>query len=323
MEIINGLHQLKVPIPNNPIGYVLPYLFQVPGGCAIIDPGWDADESVEALQSQMGELGLAFRDVKQIIVTHVHPDHYGMAHRVREASGAPILVHELDIAALKQRAERVQTDIDAWFTHQGLPASEGSIMGNMLRRRNGWQVETEPDQTMTDGDELKLGAFRLRVIWTPGHSAGHACFYMEDEELLLSGDHVLPTISPNVSLWPGSDDNPLYDYLHSLERLRGLKTKQVLPAHEYSFDDLDKRLDELIEHHEVRLGQMLNAIRDGGTTAYDVARAILWSIGHFDNFDPPTRRAAVTETVAHLRYLVSEKRLSSWDDAGILRFRVP
>ncbi|HLF77993.1 MAG TPA: MBL fold metallo-hydrolase [Dehalococcoidia bacterium] len=323
MEIIAGLHQLKVPIPNNPIGYVLPYLFEVPGGCAIIDPGWNADESEEALRSQMQALGLGFGDVKQIIVTHVHPDHFGLAGKVREASGAPIYVHERDIEQIRWRAGRSSDEIETWFRNYGLPEGETPVWQAARNRR--WQVETEPDQLMKDGESLRLGQFELQVIWTPGHSAGHACFYMASEELLLSGDHVLPTISPNVSLWPGSeDDNPLADYLHSLNRLRGLRTRRVLPAHEYDFEDLEGRLDSLEEHHEDRLQQMVDSVQAGATTAYEIARAVRWSIGHFDNFDPGTQRAAVTETVAHVRYLIGEGRLRTFQqEDGISRVALP
>jgi glyoxylase-like metal-dependent hydrolase (beta-lactamase superfamily II) len=323
MEVIPGLHQLKVPIPDNPIGFVLPYLFEVPGGCAIIDPGWDDPESEAALQSQMDGLGLSFRHVKQIIVTHVHPDHYGLAGRVREASGAPVIVHEQDIAQLRQRAQRLSGDIEGWFRGYGLPQDETFVWQAAHGRR--WHVDTEPDRTMADGETLALGRFRLRVIWTPGHSAGHACFYLDDELLLLSGDHVLPTITPNISLWPGSEDeNPLSDYLGSLRRLRGLQPRRVLPAHEYDFADLHARLDELEEHHEERLQQMIEAVKAGASTAYDIARAVRWSIGHYDNFNPGTRRAALTETVAHVRYLVGEGRLRSVAaEDGIARFAAP
>ena len=157
---------------------------------------------------------------------------------------------------------------------------------------------------MHDGETLKLGAFELRVIRTPGHSPGHACFYMERELLLLSGDHVLPTISPNVGLWPGSDADPLGDYIRSFKLLRGLPVKHVYPAHEYDFADLEARLDELEVHHEERLGEVIAAMTAGATTCYEIARGVKWSIGHFDKFDfgtsarpcPRRYRTCVTST---------------------------
>ncbi len=319
MEIVNGLHQLKVPVPNNPIGYTLPYLFEVPGGATIVDPGWDAPESVESLQSQLAELGLSFADIRQVIVTHIHPDHYGMAARVKEASGCEVLVHEKDVEFLRWRQREFPSmDINGWFERHGMPAipMPASVGGRMGR----WGDAAEPDRTMTDGERLNVGSFVLDVMWTPGHSPGHACFYEEKLELLLTGDHVLPTISPNVGQWPGSDSNPLGDYLASLERLRGLSVKRVLPAHEYDFEDLDARLDGLLEHHDARLQEVIDAMEGGATTGYEVARGIKWSIGHFDGFDPMTRRAAMTETMAHLEHLMREGRIDIREESGRAHF---
>jgi glyoxylase-like metal-dependent hydrolase (beta-lactamase superfamily II) len=320
MEIVNGLHQLKVPVPNNPVGFTLPYLFEVPGGAAIIDPGWDADESVDSLKEQLGDLGLGFRDIKRVIVTHVHPDHYGMAGRVKEESGCEVLVHEKDIEFLRWRANELpNTDIDGWFERNGMPPSPGrraSVGGRMGR----WMTGIEPDTTMTDGQTLSVGRFELQVMWTPGHSPGHACFYEPNQELLLTGDHVLPTISPNVGLWPGSEADPLGDYLRSLERLRGLAVKRVLPAHEYDFEDLNARLDGLEAHHEERLQEVIEAMAAGADTGYEIARGIKWSIGHFDGFDYMTRRAAMTETMAHLEHLLRQGKITGEADNGVVRY---
>jgi glyoxylase-like metal-dependent hydrolase (beta-lactamase superfamily II) len=318
MEIVNGLHQLKVPVPNNPVGFTLPYLFEVAGGAAIIDPGWDADESYESLKAQLAELGLGFGDIRQVIVTHIHPDHYGLAARVKAESGCEVLVHEKDIEFLNWRANHFpNTDIDGWFASHGMPPIEGGWRSlGVGGRANRWTIGAPPDRTIADGETLRLGGFALQVMWTPGHSPGHACFYEPDQELLLTGDHVLPTISPNVGLWPGTDEDPLGDYLRSLRRLRGLSVKRVLPAHEYDFVDLEARLDGLEAHHEERLQEVIDAMQSGATTGYEVARAIKWSIGHYDGFDMMTRRAAMTETMAHLQHLEREKRVVSRQEDG-------
>jgi glyoxylase-like metal-dependent hydrolase (beta-lactamase superfamily II) len=323
MEIVNGLHQLKVPVPNNPVGFTLPYLFEVPGGAAIVDPGWDAPESVEALQSQLEALGLSFREIKHVIVTHVHPDHYGMAHRVKEASGCDVLVHEEDTEFLRWRTvELPNTNVDAWFERHGMPVIDSARRASVGGRMGRWGLAVEPDRAMTDGERLRLGDFELLVMWTPGHSPGHACFYEEALELLLTGDHVLPTISPNVGLWPGSEQNPLGDYLASLRRLRGLAVKRVLPAHEYDFEDLEARLDGLEQHHEERLQEVIDTMEAGATTGYEVARGIKWSIGHFDGFDMMTRRAAMTETMAHLEHLMREGRIELREEDGRAYFEL-
>ncbi len=322
-EVIPGLYQLKVPIPNNPIGYVLPYLVDSPGGYTLIDPGWNADESVESLRRQLDELGLTFKDIKTVIATHIHPDHYGMAGRIREEAGCEVLLHEREVGFIQSRYTNpgpLLNQMGDWLTKHGIPAEERSELqySSMPARR--FVVETQPDRTLADGECVKLGKIEFRVIWTPGHTPGHICFHDERHELILTGDHILPTISPNVSLHPQSDDDPLGDYLRSMTKLRGLHTKKVLPAHEYSFDDLEARLDELEHHHALRLQEMVDSINAGASTAYDIAREVTWATGKFDEFNAWTRRAAVGETLSHLRYLSNEGRLSSWEEDGVVHW---
>jgi glyoxylase-like metal-dependent hydrolase (beta-lactamase superfamily II) len=322
-EVIPGLHQLKVPIPNNAIGYVLPYLMEVRGGYAIIDPGWNADESVDTLRNQLGELGLGFNDLKRVIVTHVHPDHYGMAGRIREECGAEVVTHEREVEFIRTRYANPGPLLDRmgeWLVRHGTPKEEmHDLQYSSMPARRFVEV-SEPDWTLTDGETLKMGRLEFHVIWTPGHSPGHICFYEANEQLMLTGDHILPTISPNVSLHPQSEEDPLGDYLRSLARLRDLPTKKVLPAHEYSFVGLARRIGELEEHHRVRLGEMVAAIAGGADTAYAVARQATWATGKFDDFNAWMRRAAVGETLSHLRYLANGGQLTTWEEDGVVKF---
>src|SRR5512132_459649 len=102
-EVRPGLWSLPVPIPAVPLGYVLCYAFEVPGGVVLVDPGWNAGESLSALQAGLGRIGARLADVRGVLVTHIHPDHYGLAGRVREASGAWISLHPADAALITDR----------------------------------------------------------------------------------------------------------------------------------------------------------------------------------------------------------------------------
>ncbi len=325
-EVIAGLYQLKVPIPNNPIGYVLPYLIEMPGGYTIIDPGWNADESVESLKRQLGELGLSFRDIKRIIVTHIHPDHYGMAGRIREEVGCEVVTHEKERGFIRTRYTNPGPLLERmgdWLSKHGTPAVERRELQYSSMPARQWVVATEPDWTVTDGECLKMGKLEFQVIWTPGHTPGHICFYEAEQQIMLTGDHILPTISPNVSLHAESDDDPLGEYLDSIKKLRAFPTRKVLPAHEYSFDNLEARLDELEHHHEVRLQEMLDAVERGAYTAYEISRHVTWATGKFDDFPPMMRRAAVGETLSHLRYLVNVGRLATWEEDNLVKWGLP
>lgn len=320
MEIVPGLHQLQVPIPDNPLENVLPYLVRDGDGCLLVDSGWNTPKSFAALRRQLDELGVGLAGVRRLVMTHVHPDHFGLAGRVKEASGAEVLMHEREQYFIQTRyhhPEELLKRMASWLLLHGVPREEiGDLQFSSMAVRS-FVVPAEPDTLLRGSEVLEAGAFRFEVIWTPGHSPGHICLYERSKKLLLTGDHVLPTITPNVSLHPEQTGNPLGDFLASLRALKGLEVEKVLPAHEYTFDDLQGRLQEIEEHHGVRLGEMVDAVSDGRRTAYQVAGGVTWATGSFEEFSPWMRRAAIGETLAHLEYLVAGGHLEKGMDAGI------
>jgi glyoxylase-like metal-dependent hydrolase (beta-lactamase superfamily II) len=159
-----------------------------------------------------------------------------------------------------------------------------------------------PDVLLEDGARPEVPGWDLTAIWTPGHSPGHLCFYESSRELMLSGDHVLPRITPNIPFHPQAGANPLGDYLASLDKLEPYEVREVLPAHEYRFDDLRARLQELRNHHRDRFAEIIAILREGPHTAWDIASHMKWS-RQWDDIAGFMRRAAVGEAVSHLRVL--------------------
>ena len=322
-EVLSGLYQLKVPIPNNPIGYVLPYLIPGDDGYTLVDSGWNTPEAFAALEAELKEVGVSFDKIKRLLVTHVHPDHYGLAGRIKEICGAEIIIHQRERDFIRSRyrqPEQLLERMATWLTENGVPKDEMPELQQSSMPARAYVVAVEPDTVLWGGETLDFGMYRFEVYWTPGHSPGHICFYERAQRVLLTGDHVLPTVTPNVSLHPQQQGNPLGDYLASLERLMPLEVEEVLPAHEYSFKDLQGRLTEIVEHHDTRLDEMLAIVGDVGATAYDVASGIVWTTGTFDSFSHWTRRAAISETLAHLEYMVYQGRLHQTKENGIIRY---
>ena len=322
-EILSGLYQLKVPIPNNPIGYVLPYLIPGDDGYTLVDSGWNTPEAFAALEAELKEVSVSFDQIKRLLITHVHPDHYGLAGKIKEVCGAEVIVHQRERDFIRSRYRQPGQLLERmanWLIENGVPEDEMPDMQQSSMPARAFVVPVDPDTVLWGGETLDFGVYRFEVFWTPGHSPGHICFYERAQRVLLTGDHVLPTVTPNVSLHPQQQGNPLGDYLASLERLMPLEVEEVLPAHEYSFPDLQGRLREIVDHHDTRLDEMLAIVGDDGATAYDVASAIIWTTGTFDSFSHWTRRAAISETLAHLEYMVYQGRLHQTKEDGIIRY---
>ena len=297
-----GLWSVPVPIPNNPLRYVLVYAFDTDRGPYIVDAGWNTDDAFAALGSGLGQAGFDIADIQGVLVTHIHPDHYGLAGRVREASGAWVALHPADAALIHDRyedttglLERVGTILRRF----GAPAAELESLQNASMPALPFVSTVQPDVLFEDGDRPDVPGWDLTAIWTPGHSPGHLCFWEAGNRLMLSGDHVLPRITPNIPFHPQADADPLGDFLRSLAKVGAYDAAEVLPAHEQRFVGLDRRVAELIEHHEARFAEVLAAIDAGITTAWDIAAQMHWSRS-WDRIEGFMRRAAVGEAVSHL-----------------------
>ncbi|HEX9897083.1 MAG TPA: MBL fold metallo-hydrolase [Dehalococcoidales bacterium] len=307
--IIPAVYELVIPLPYNPPGATNIYLLRGDDGYLLIDAGWNNDPAFHALGEGLYDVGADFKDIKQIVVTHAHPDHYGLVGKVHELSKAKIYMHRRDEEIFHRYAasEEYMRQSEEWFYSNGVPHREIPI----TRMPSGGPRPTaqlqQPDVYLDGGETISTGIFDLKVIWTPGHSLGHICLYEPKHKLLFAGDHVLPVTIPNISLAPGSTGNPLASFLKSLALIRNLDITTVLPAHENIFHDLRKRVDEIIEHRAVRSDEIMQGLGTGSKTAYEVSNLITWmpQFGgvRFHDLMPMDQRAAVSETLAHLRAL--------------------
>jgi glyoxylase-like metal-dependent hydrolase (beta-lactamase superfamily II) len=253
--------------------------------------------------------------VRELLITHLHPDHFGLAERLAHETGARVLMHRVDASFVTARYEdnrALVLEMEAWLRVNGAPADELKIMSAAslgIMRRVGVRP---PDVLLEGGEVLTWGRYRFEVIWTPGHSAGLICLYDGDAQVFLSSDHILQRISPQVGMHVQSVGNPLEHYLQSLSRVRDLPVRVVLPGHGHPFHDLAGRVDEIVEHHRQRLDAMHDLLHTEGQTAYDVAGRLSWKGTRrgWGRLPPFQRRMALTETIAHLEYLVTSGRAS-------------
>ncbi|MFC0533403.1 MBL fold metallo-hydrolase [Phytohabitans kaempferiae] len=301
--VCDGVWSIPVPLPNEALRYVLAYAVVDGPGVVVIDPGWNTDEAWRALVDGLAVAGHQLEAVSAVLVTHLHPDHYGLAHRLREASGAPVALHPADAAMLMSLGganDAFAARNEALLRQMGVGRAERTEMLAAWRERQSRARPLPPDRLVVDGETLPGG---LRAVWTPGHSPGHLCFVDDRRGILFAGDHVLPHISPNISVHPHQRASPLTDYLTSLSVLPTWDVVQVLPAHEYRFEDLAGRVSEIVAHHEGRLRQILSVLASApGATCDEVAAELTWS-RPWRTFTGAPKRAALGETLAHLVHL--------------------
>ena len=267
-------------------------------------------EAEQALSQGLADSGIAMPALVRAFITHLHPDHMGLAGTL-EAAGVEVLMHRPEIAAARRVWSKEHELIDEtyeFFERHGMPhdVDEGMRAAWIAMGRT-----VDPVRALVptdDGDEIDLGGRMTRVRWTPGHTDHHAVLIDEHDQLLFAGDHVLPRITSNVGLYPHSRDDPLGDYLGALHAIRDVRVTRVLPAHGEPFTDLAGRVDELLAHHDARLDAVLAALGSRERTGYEVARDLFPVLR-----SPHEERFALAETLAHLRHLERGRRVREVD----------
>ena len=326
-EVFPGIHWLKLPIPleESTLTHVNAYLVRGNGGFLLVDSGWNTDEALASLREQLAEIGADIKDISQVVLTHVHPDHYGQAGRIKQLSGAAIALHDIESGFVDSRYVHMESLLEQTarlMQINGVPPEELAKVRDASVDMVEHVICVQPDVTLHGGETITTGMFTFQVLWTPGHSAGHICLYEPEKKVLISGDHILPGITPNVSKHPQSGENPLGRYLDSLQELKKLAVKLVLPGHEFPFTEYEPRIDELIRHHEDRSREILAAIKNKPETAYEIVQNITWSMSNrWQDIPPFHQRLALFETVAHLELMTIDGRLEKFTEDGIIYHR--
>jgi glyoxylase-like metal-dependent hydrolase (beta-lactamase superfamily II) len=318
-EVIPGIFQLSLPLPNLTLDHINTYLIRGDSQCLLVDTGWNTPELFDSLKEQLAEIGVQFADISQIVVTHVHADHYGMAGRLKQLSPAKIALHQIEMDLIESRyiaMEALLGQLAEWLDVNGVPDALLPELGNASLEMVQFVVPTMPDIVLHGGETIALDSFNFQVLWTPGHSPGHICLYEPQRNVLISGDHVLPRITPNIGMNPQSGPNPLGDFLNSLQTVKKLGVDLVLPGHEQPFANLNRRIGQLVRHHRERNSQILRTLDAGPKTAYQIARELTWGGDaggmQWDSMDAWDKRMAVMETLAHLEEMRAEGRLDKF-----------
>ena len=338
-EVAPGILRLQLPIAFTGLGHVNTYALEDGDGFAIVDPGLPGEESWRALGRRLDAAGIPVRRVHTVLVTHSHPDHFGGSGLLAAESGARIVASEHfrlwwradegDDAELEPArsgpddAGPDDADTIAPLLERTTPWGRPVIAADSEQRRRieAMRTDTEPwfrtpeiTHALGDADRISLARREWVALHTPGHTFDHLCLFDPEGGVLLSGDHVLPSITPHISgLFQG---DPLAQYVSSLHRVAGLSgVTCVLPAHGHPFTDLSGRVDAIVAHHEGRLDTLRAISRELGWSGVVELSHRLFSPRSWGPM-------AESETYAHLEHLRLLGDADRRDDDGELRYLV-
>jgi len=353
-EVAPGVLRMQLPISMPGLGHVNMYALEDERGLAIVDPGLPGPSSWKAITERLASAGMKVRDVHSVIITHSHPDHFGGVGKLaEEAGGADVITHSAfrswwaphthedagdshvvhdvhpdDLPPPRDPADAPRTPWGGGATPWGSKSNfkppfkqrlQYRVMSSKLGRGQIQKRMTPPDPTvrLKHGDVIKLARREWFAVHTPGHTLDHLCLHDPEGGILLTGDHVLPTITPHISgLNSGRD--PLGLFFESLDKVAALDGVQhVLPAHGHPFTDLARRTEAIKEHHRERLAKL-----EAVATEMPNRRGTVEDFSHHLFRKERWGAMAESETYAHLEHLRLAGRAERHDEAGVLIYQL-
>lgn len=330
-EVAPGVLRTQLPISLPGLGHVNCYLLEDSRGVAVVDPGLPGPQSWRALVDRLKRAGYKPRHVHTVIVTHSHPDHFGGAGILRDRYGAEVISHRRFRTWFDPSEDDTEVDEDGEPIGARMPWGEptpwrddavtGPPRAHRLRYRLAGKVlrrfvrTPRPTRRVDDAEVISLAGREWVSLHTPGHTEDHLCLFDPAEGVVLSGDHVLPTITPHISgLAAGAD--PLSQFFTSLDKVAGLEgVRHVLPAHGHPFTDLAGRAMDIRQHHEERLQVLRDTTAELGSATVEQLSQRLFRPRSWGSM-------AESETYAHLEHLRINGEAEARKEAGALRYRL-
>jgi len=324
-EVADGVYWLRMPLPIELDHINLWLLDNGDDTWTIVDTGYEHD-ACKAVWEQVFERFLRPESVTQIIITHFHPDHIGLAAWLADRCNAPILISKGEFSyyreIVSQNADEFEQQVNRFAKQVGF---DGEMTSALIRF---FGVSNEPERKrvtqdmcafLSEGDALTINNRQWQVVMGSGHSPEHACLYCADLDTLISGDQAIARISSNISVYPSKLlANPLKDWLSSCEKLRDKYTDKtlVLASHQEPFQGLVERMQFMIDEHQTDLDNLKRALTAKLNTA--AVRQILFN--RELNFVQSV--LATGEALAHINYLKLTEELQVSYDEGVAYYQL-
>jgi glyoxylase-like metal-dependent hydrolase (beta-lactamase superfamily II) len=313
-----GAWRIRLPLPWKRLPEVNAFVFRQSDGWMLLDCGLNTDETFAAFDEAFTEIGLGWRSIARIVVTHLHPDHVGGAARARRLSGAPILMQpdEARLVSPRSTPESYFDRTDAYLRRHGAPPDMVEAIREQSARLAGGIERFTADGPVDEGMTFDYEGGRLETIRAPGHSPVLLCFVDPANRRLFSTDAILEKITPNIGIYPFSSPNPLGEYFDSLARLEAIEADSVVPSHGDPFAGHPEWIARTRLHHRRRCDQLARVVEAGPLSGYQ-ATVAAWG----PNRPAGELRLALAEALAHLEFLARTGRAERRELDGEVRWQ--
>lgn len=315
--VADGAWQVRLPLPWDLVS-VNVFLFRRGGDFLLLDSGILRQESLLSLEAALLHVGAGWAAIGEILVSHLHPDHIGAAAEIRRRSGAPVRMpgREADLVKPLGPGRAFFAEAAAFLRCHGVPADHVETMRRHAATGREQYERLVVDGTIEEGERVEFDGGTLEAVAAPGHSPGLLCFYCPEQRVLFSTDAILPKVTPNIGVQWFYQQDPLGDYLRSLEKLEALDARLTVPSHGRPFRGHQEWIENTRLHHARRCETILDAIGDRTLDAYSIAAGVWESASQ-----PLERRFAMSEGLSHLEYLQLLQQVEKVDGDGVFRWR--
>jgi glyoxylase-like metal-dependent hydrolase (beta-lactamase superfamily II) len=320
MKVLEDLYQIVVPTPFA-VGPINCYVATTEP-ITLIDTGPRHDESRAVLDAELHEIGLTQHDIRRIIITHAHVDHYGLCAEIVRASQADVWTHRHNRVILEAH-DTILAQRNAFYlqimAEAGVPLEGRQHIAESRRVGDRWSESVKVDRPLDEGDRIEMADRVWQVYHTPGHAGGLIILFDHDSRVLLSNDHLLRDISSNPVIEPDPEGGPrphrLVEYLYHLQRAIDLQPVIAWTAHGEPVHDVAKLVRQRMHFHARRAEKILEMMGADERTAYQIAEPLFGRLKGIDSF------LALSETIGHLDWLEEQQRVEAIQRGDVIYWR--
>lgn len=312
-EVYPNIYLNEIPLPNNPLKAINSYIIPSKERSVIIDSGFNLKECKEAFMQGVLELDIDLNRT-DLLLTHMHHDHSGLADDMKE-NGATIYIGKQDGEIINQN--RTSSGLKFRKMNKILSLEQQESLFDVNAGFGKPVTQSLTFSPLVEGNTIDVAEYRFEVVDIPGHTPGHIGFYERENKLFFCGDHILDEVTPNITFW-GFEQDILNVYFKSLKKIYNYEIDYLFTAHRNIIRDHKNRIDRLLKHHQERLEEITEIIREGWKTPNETAAQMHWELSYkeWEEFPSPQKWFASGEALAHLEHLVYQGIAETYNHNG-------